>query len=835
MNRLDIVKPLFPGNPFQYQLDWINDTSKYKLAIKARQIGITTAEANDRFVECALWTASDKNPHPPVIVFSSPSQRQSSRLMNYIQRARSRFERKFKTKLTFKKEREDHLYFDNFAEIWSLPNNPRTIEGIDASRGIIDEIGNFTGREDQEVYQALTGSLGAKGGGMTIFGRPRGRRGLFWQLVDPYGPFSKEYSIHTFKWGVRAKEDPIYKETVTEQIKILPPLAFQEQYECLPPKTPIITDCGIKNICDIKIGDLVLTHKGRFKKVIFVNERKYKGDLTKIKTFKSTLPISLTPNHPVLVCKKKMINYPKRKIILEEPEWLEAGEITKDYTIAYPINKTVKDKEHIKTKEYMRNLPHGSKWMLYKKDKILVDERLMRIIGYYLAEGSVGADGRCIQFSFGHNESELSYAHKLLKDIKSLFGVIGKIRRHEYGIAVYINSVNIAELLIKLCGKGAKNKKLESWILKLPIEKQKHLVDAFWEGDGCRTKTQNRTAIISKELIFQLKDILIRMGHNPAITHTKKQKEYIMGRKCKVNDLYGLVYYNKLTNSNRGLRSFRDEDYIYLSIKNIEQEKYIGLVYNLQVEDDESFCAIYHTVHNCEFVDEGIVVYPWELLDRSTNNALGLWTPQSTLDTEYPLYMGIDFGKKVNRTSIKIVENREDKVRLRYTHSTQASFPDQLDLIVGLIENFKIVRVVPDETGQGLPMLDFLVKQFGESRIIGFNFSNLKLLEKMIMDFLNLLTENKFEMPSSQISEIKTLMEQLHGVEKEVLQSGRAKYTGKRTETDWEDDDAWSLILACSQLGQAAWDMTIAEVGKSGEISEFDQFAKDIDEYGNPL
>ena len=37
---------------------------------------------------------------------------------------------------------------------------------------------------------------------------------------------------------------------------------------CLAGDTPIITINGCKNIQDIQIGDLVLTHKGKFKKVI---------------------------------------------------------------------------------------------------------------------------------------------------------------------------------------------------------------------------------------------------------------------------------------------------------------------------------------------------------------------------------------------------------------------------------------------------------------------------------------------------------------------------------------------------------------------------------------
>ena len=231
-NYLELLSKLHPtGKAFQYQLNWTKDTSKFKLAPKARQIGITTTEAIDNFLNCLLWKESQSEPLPPVIVFCSPSQRQSNRLMDYVMRVRARFEDLHDTTIKFKKEKEDRLTFDNFAELWSLPNNPRTIEGIDASRGIIDELGNFLGREDEQVYQSMMGSLGAKNGGLILFGKPHGRRGLFWKLFDPYGEFSKFYSIHKMDWHKRAAEDGNYKKAVLEHKARMSPLQFAENYE----------------------------------------------------------------------------------------------------------------------------------------------------------------------------------------------------------------------------------------------------------------------------------------------------------------------------------------------------------------------------------------------------------------------------------------------------------------------------------------------------------------------------------------------------------------------------------------------------------------------------
>ena len=233
MTKTEVFKRIHPGGePYDYQLKWVLDKEKFKLGVKARQIGITTSEACMDFLDCLAWQESEKETNPPVIVFCSPSMRQSARLMHYIQRVRSNYEKIYKSEISFKKEREDFLQFDNGAEIFSLPNNPRTIEGIDASKGVIDEFGNFVGQEDREIYESLMGSLGAKGGGITVFGKPRGRRGLFYSLFDPHGEFSGQFSTHILDWQVRAKCDDKYRKTVEDQRKRMTSLAFREHYCC---------------------------------------------------------------------------------------------------------------------------------------------------------------------------------------------------------------------------------------------------------------------------------------------------------------------------------------------------------------------------------------------------------------------------------------------------------------------------------------------------------------------------------------------------------------------------------------------------------------------------
>lgn len=64
--------------------------------------------------------------------------------------------------------------------------------------------------------------------------------------------------------------------------------------------TPVYTVEGWKRIVDVKVGDLVLTHKGRFQPVIQVHRGVAEEDTIELRLHNSRYILPLTKNHPVL-------------------------------------------------------------------------------------------------------------------------------------------------------------------------------------------------------------------------------------------------------------------------------------------------------------------------------------------------------------------------------------------------------------------------------------------------------------------------------------------------------------------------------------------------------
>jgi len=71
--------------------------------------------------------------------------------------------------------------------------------------------------------------------------------------------------------------------------------------ECFPPDTKITCSEGVKPIKDVRVGDEVLTHKGRFRKVLKKFEREYVGEVIEIELERAFGKIVCTPGHPILV------------------------------------------------------------------------------------------------------------------------------------------------------------------------------------------------------------------------------------------------------------------------------------------------------------------------------------------------------------------------------------------------------------------------------------------------------------------------------------------------------------------------------------------------------
>lgn len=381
---------------------------------------------------------------------------------------------------------------------------------------------------------------------------------------------------------------------------------------CLLPGEKIFLNSVYDEIYRSKKEDLVVSHNSLKNKIVSISSRKYKG---KIITLKNCLgKISLTPEHLVYAIKLPkhynfLRNKHKREII---PSWHHVENLEKGDIILYPKLNEVKNLDFLDI-----NISK-LKWDFRSPSlpkKIPLEKDLLRLFGYFLAEGSISEKPSKNYLSFALHIKEKDIVEDIRCICKKLFNLeigVREIPAHK-GVVVCIYNAQIARWFKQLFGNGAGSKKLPEFIMELPLEKQKALIYSLWKGDGYFNLTRDGAragyATISYQLAQQIKVLLIRQGVIPSIyedkerdskwAHHKKSYRIHVGQRDslkKLCSILGVVYNPK---SYTSIRSWEDNNFIYLPITNVEKKDYSGRVYNLEVEKAHSFISEAFTLHNC--------------------------------------------------------------------------------------------------------------------------------------------------------------------------------------------------------------------------------------------
>jgi len=394
-------------------------------------------------------------------------------------------------------------------------------------------------------------------------------------------------------------------------------------FGCFVPGSLIKTKNGFHKIENVKIGDDVLTYGGEYLPVFRTLGRSYEGDVVDIRIRKSSEITSLTVDHEVYViktknCKQKARktricqwrckqNCPTKYFLNYKIEKLPAGQLSKDDFLLYPINQKIKNVEIIDLEKYYdRKESNLGPKISEIPTKIKIDEKFLKLLGYYIAEGS--NHRAYIRFSLGSHE-EL-FAQEIKSLIEQIFKIKTSIHKRKIGkkTGLEITACNskLSNVFENLCGKHAENKHIPFEFQFLPLEKQRIILDAIHKGDGyigkvakCKTDRKYK-AITSISLILaeQLRDILLRQKIAPSFYI---QKEKIDKKGVHHKKAFTIMWQkNYILNYSQFYQDPNAETLYWISpIKEIKKRCYKGEVYNLTVTKDHSYVATNFVVGNC--------------------------------------------------------------------------------------------------------------------------------------------------------------------------------------------------------------------------------------------
>ncbi len=401
---------------------------------------------------------------------------------------------------------------------------------------------------------------------------------------------------------------------------------------CCLPGTEIITRAGLISIEAIHVGDEVLTHRGRWRQVLRTMISPSSGRPIVETTAKGFEPLRTTADHPVYAAhfSRNRVN----RASLERFDWTQAGSLQPRNTrrrgrfdalvlpmLAPGTLQPVEVMEHL---AIGRHIPVGvingrvtsnNPLAHSLPASVPLTAAFGRLLGYYLAEGSQGRHGTVLWYF--HRE-EVAFQNQVLADLREVFGLDGMIVEKGSVTVVKVSCALLSELLGK---KTAHTKAIPSWAWEGDDEFRAALLNAWIDGDGHRYERDRVIGTtVSRDLAWGMRLLAISLGYPASVRSYVQKDAFIDGRRIRGGPCYDVAWHG----GERGQTgSYRFEGH-YLTgvVKSVAPIEYDGPVYNLEVEDDNSYVTTGGTVHNCSvFQTPPSVVYA--LISQTRGAAIG--------------------------------------------------------------------------------------------------------------------------------------------------------------------------------------------------------------------
>lgn len=339
-------------------------------------------------------------------------------------------------------------------------------------------------------------------------------------------------------------------------------------FPCFTAGTLVLTNNGYKKIEDIQVGDRVLTHTNQYKKVVFPMS-KYANKILRLSSNYGE-DLLVTEEHPFYTREK----YKNGNITeFKTPSWTNAKDLSSNTYLGMAINQKSK-------------LPI----IQHEISKLFNFEEFWWIIGRFICNGWV----RDI------NSMTIYCEEKEMEDIENKLRTLSLdyefICKNSY-VKVHIYFDNIAEFLYQF-EKTSFKKQLTNAIIDLPKKELRSFLDGFIDFGFSKNNKNFEFFVINKELVYGIQQCMIKAYEIPC--HIKK---------TIVID--SLEEYSISFNSDDDT-SFFEDNHIWFPFDSIVEEEYDNMVYNMEVEEDNSYTVNNIIVHNCQSISsagrrEGII------------------------------------------------------------------------------------------------------------------------------------------------------------------------------------------------------------------------------------
>ena len=382
-------------------------------------------------------------------------------------------------------------------------------------------------------------------------------------------------------------------------------------YVCIAPGAWVMTVDGGKPIEDIAVGDMVLTHRGRYRPVTKLYSRHISQDVIEYRP-NGSRAFLITKDHKMLTAPRSSCGRCSkphkgcRHVPVGSVGWHRGEEIA-DHVVVRGKLTAVVDVDRVRVQDEPVHANNN-----VKAGWVDVTPGLMRLVGYYLSEGYADKNG----VHFCLNPQESHYADDIELLIKECFGVSAKRHLMRGGLYVRVASRGLSRFFVGQFGSGCDRKLLPSWVMTLPKSKQRELLRGLYRGDGSVSKShQSVLTLANPPLVYQIWQILTRFGAQMSLSQTPSRPFAIRGYSgasrpqatirwaddCsedfrEINDKSKYPFREEWRGGSRQWFASGGEECVAASWR---ETPYVGMVYDLEVAEDHSFVVEGVVSSNC--------------------------------------------------------------------------------------------------------------------------------------------------------------------------------------------------------------------------------------------
>jgi len=346
--------------------------------------------------------------------------------------------------------------------------------------------------------------------------------------------------------------------------------------ECFTAGQLVTTTTGQVPIEQVRVGDLVLTHLGRWRPVVRVQSREQETVIVKGQGHPG---IRTTANHKFWLRDSRQVWHNDIRQYRREygqPGWA-------------PIAGAVESKSLWATPVRVPSIPAPTLPAAFGADRLAA----LWLIGRWVADGSL---------TFGRNhEVLLACGFHQADELAEVLDATGVswARSDKRTAAVFsIGDESARDWLHTHFGHGAAAKQIPPWALGLYTDERRALLDGYVSGDGYVNGARTYVSTVSRALAISARLLAESLGYRVCIGTDKRTTYTIEGRTGTALPQFILNWTNE-PSTKRTPEAFEDGIHSWSRVRSVEPTGQTETVYNIEVADDHSYVLDGIVVANC--------------------------------------------------------------------------------------------------------------------------------------------------------------------------------------------------------------------------------------------